>query len=127
MAKYLYDKVRVFCWVMTQEVNHKDRAIHVKQTWGSRCNKLVFISDADDSSLPAVNANHGLVGRDHLTAKTMRAFDYAYKNHGKDYDWFIKADDDTYVIVENLRYMLSAHQPSEPVYFGHAFKVCILV
>jgi glycoprotein-N-acetylgalactosamine 3-beta-galactosyltransferase len=49
----------------------------------------------------------------------MKSFEYVYKNHFHDADWFIKTDDDTYVIMENLRHMLSTENASEPVFFGH--------
>ena len=51
------------------------------------------------------------------------AFDYVYKHYFDDYDWFMKADDDTYVIMENLRYFLSGEDKKEPIYFGHFFVV----
>ena len=33
-----------------------------------------------------------------------------------------QADDDTYVIVENLRYLLQSHDTNEPVYLGLKFQ-----
>ena len=101
--------------------NLQKKVIHVNATWGPRCNKILYMSDKDDPDFPAVglNTTHG---RDHLTAKSMRAFDYVYRRHLEDADWFLKADDDTYVIVENLRCMLSAHAPQRAVILGHNFK-----
>ena len=106
---------------MTSSSNIQKKAIHVRTTWAHRCNKLVFVSEKEDKNFPAIGIDVP-DGRDHLTAKTMQAFMYVYQHHFNDADWFLKTDDDTYVVVENLRYLLSAHNSSEPVFFGHHFK-----
>lgn len=47
---------------------------------------------------------------------------FIHRNYIDEYDWFIKADDDTFLIVENLRFLLAAYLPDEPIYFGHKFN-----
>merc|ERR1719481_1925437 len=79
------------------------------------------MSSEDDPDLPTVKLQvHE--GRENLWTKTMQAFQYIYRHHLGDADWFLKADDDTYIIVENIRYMLMDKNASQPVYFGHKFK-----
>ncbi|XP_034669836.1 glycoprotein-N-acetylgalactosamine 3-beta-galactosyltransferase 1 isoform X1 [Drosophila subobscura] len=121
IAEKLYSEVRVLCWIMTNPTNHQKKARHVKRTWGKRCNKLIFMSSAKDEELDAVALPIG-EGRNNLWGKTKEAYKYIYEHHINDADWFLKADDDTYTIVENLRYMLYPYNPETPVYFGCKFK-----
>ena len=57
--------------------------------------------------------------------KTFRAFRYVYKHYFDDFDWFMRTDDDSYVIMENLRYFLSMQDTNKAVHFGHKFKVIV--
>ena len=120
----LYNKVRVLCFVLTMQESLKLKAEHVRRTWGNKCNKLVFFSSKTDDSFPAVGLDTA-EGYKQLSGKTLHALKYLFQNHFNDADWFLKADDDTFVILENLRYFLSDKDSNSPVYYGHHFKTIL--
>lgn len=121
MADALYRRVRVLCWVMTGPNTLHTKAKHVNATWARHCNKVLFMSSVEDSENLTVGLGTG-EGRDKLYWKTIRAFQYVHQHYLSSADWFLKADDDTFVVVGNLRWLLSAHSPERPVYFGKRFK-----
>ncbi|XP_071051380.1 glycoprotein-N-acetylgalactosamine 3-beta-galactosyltransferase 1-like [Onthophagus taurus] len=113
----LKNQMKILCWVMTCPQNHYLKAFHVKQTWGKRCDVLLFMSSKKDESLPAIGLEVK-EGREHLWEKSREAFKYLYKYYLNDIDWFIKADDDTYVIIENLRLLLRQYDPKKAYFLG---------
>ncbi|TRY66495.1 hypothetical protein DNTS_005383 [Danionella cerebrum] len=121
VADELFKSVRILCWVMTGPNNLQSKARHVKATWSRHCNLVLFMSSEEDLSFPTVGLGTG-EGREQLYWKTIRAFHYALKNHGEEADWFLKTDDDTFVVVDNLRWILSNYTPEQPIYFGKRFK-----
>lgn len=105
---------------MTSPSNMITRAMHVKRTWGRRCDKILYFSSKTDENFPSIGLDVE-EGKYHLTAKSQKAFRYIFDKHFSDADWFLKADDNTYVIIENLKYFLSNFSTYEPLYFGHHF------
>ncbi|XP_047476333.1 glycoprotein-N-acetylgalactosamine 3-beta-galactosyltransferase 1-like isoform X2 [Penaeus chinensis] len=120
-ADRLAKETRILCWILTQPKAHYTKAVHVKNTWGKRCDKLIFMSTKKDEKLGAVALNTS-EGYYNLWGKTKAAFRYVYEHHLDEYDWFLKADDDTYTIMENMRYMLCSYDPKYPIYFGSKFR-----
>ena len=49
------------------------------------------------------------------------AFRYAYRLLTDKADWFLRADDQTYIVMENLRFMLGAY--SLCINFGFSTKL----
>ncbi|XP_059179419.1 glycoprotein-N-acetylgalactosamine 3-beta-galactosyltransferase 1-like isoform X2 [Physella acuta] len=118
----LRKQVKVLIWVMTSPSTLNTRAEVVKKTWATHAEKVLYMSSQSNSSFPAIGLNV-TEGRDQLSVKTMEAFSYVYRHHFQQFDWFMKADDDTYVIVENLLFFLSDKDCNDPVYFGNIYKV----
>jgi hypothetical protein len=94
LADKLFDEVRILCYVFTHADNHKTKVVHVKNTWGKRCNKLIFMSTKEDPDIPEIVVLPVENGRSHLWYKARLAMKYVHDHHLDDADWFLRADDD---------------------------------
>ena len=112
--------MRLLCWVLTSSETLDTRAIHVKNTWGKRCDILLFASDKENKTFGTMPITTE-PGYKQLPRKVNKALDYIYQNYLDKADWFVKCDDDTYLVVENLKYFLSSENSSAPVWYGHRF------
>ena len=97
------------------------KVIHQKNTWGKRCDKLLVMSSKQNDTFPAVGLNV-TSGRRHIAAKVRAAWTYINQHYAEDYDFFIKTDPDTYLVVENLHEFLKDKDPKLPHFYGHRQK-----
>eukprot|EP00092_Neocalanus_flemingeri_P085955 GFUD01108234.1.p1 GENE.GFUD01108234.1~~GFUD01108234.1.p1 ORF type:complete len:323 (+),score=98.26 GFUD01108234.1:167-1135(+) len=121
---------RLLCMVLTTPANYLTKAVHVQATWGRRCDTLLFISSSERglvswfitpdivSDLPVLELA-GVLGREHLWDKVKLGLSTIWRDYSSQFDFLIKADDDTFLIVDNLKHLLSELSPSDPLILGH--------
>ena len=97
------------------------KVIHQKATWGRRCEKFLVLSSKEDPDFPAIGLPNITSGRGYINHKAKTAWKYIYKHHGRDYDFFMKVDPDTYVVVDNLLDFLADKDSLKPHYYGHLY------
>ena len=120
-AEKLFHSTKVLCFILCQDNEIHTKGKIILDLWGKRCNKIIFFTNEDIEGYPAIGLHTHETSSGDMTKKTFGALTYIYKNHLNNYDWFLKADTDTYMIMENLRYFLSGQNSSEAVFFGHHF------
>eukprot|EP00055_Hartaetosiga_balthica_P008699 m.33241 g.33241 ORF g.33241 m.33241 type:complete len:662 (+) comp6438_c0_seq2:203-2188(+) len=110
---------RIFCWIMTNPKNHATKAKTVRDTWGRQCDKLVFVTtkpseDFDTWLVPLP----GQESRNSLWKKSQYAWMKTYEEELANFNWFIRGDDDTYMMFDNLRTFLQDKNPNELLTYG---------
>ncbi|KAK5968326.1 N-acetyllactosaminide 3-alpha-galactosyltransferase, partial [Trichostrongylus colubriformis] len=96
----------------------------INETWLPRCDHgQIFTSKEIGPDIP-----HSTVFVDvpddyrYLFQKTVVALHYAYTNISDQFDWYYKADDDTYVIMEHMYEYLATLDPDEPYFLGYPMR-----
>ncbi|OON22186.1 hypothetical protein X801_01912 [Opisthorchis viverrini] len=116
--------IRLLCWIATMPPNHEKKAVHIKATWAPRCDRYMFMSSVNSTDLPSIAAVNQ-EGRQFLWQKTAFALNYVWTHFGEDFDFFYKADDDTYALIDNMRLLLADHDPNIPVLIGKVHKYVV--
>lgn len=81
-------------------------------------NTVDGISDFQDSVIGSIAIPGSGDGRDWLWGRAKGALTYAWEHYRDEFDWVMKADEDTYLIVENLKKFLSNYSSTDPIFFG---------
>uniref|UniRef100_A0A0K0E723 N-acetylgalactosaminide beta-1,3-galactosyltransferase n=2 Tax=Strongyloides stercoralis TaxID=6248 RepID=A0A0K0E723_STRER len=114
--EHMSNHVKIFCIVLTSKIN-RERVILQKDTWIKRCNNYIFGSGEEDNEIPTFKAYHN-DGYSYSFGKMKNTLKHVWKKYGDKYDWYLKADDDTYVVMENLRAFLLNENPNLHGYHG---------
>ncbi|KAK7068777.1 Transferase activity protein [Halocaridina rubra] len=112
------DPPRILCLIVTSPKYHDLRASHVDATWSRHCTKAIFLTTERDVRLSNVLLTPGASSYYQLWDKVTQGFEWAY-DYRDQFDWFYKADDDTFTIIENLQAALSGLDPERPQATGN--------
>lgn len=51
-------------------------------------------------------------------AQLREAYKYVYMNHHNEFDWILKTNDNSYIVLENLRHLLYQYESDWPLIIG---------
>ena len=131
--KYLLKKMNILCFVMLKKDETIVRRPHmptmvkswdaIRHTWGNRCARLLFFTNEiiDDPSLEIYSLQS--YDAHSWSATQLALLKISELGLLEEYNWYLKVEEDTFVIVENLAYYLSIFDYGVPHYFGHPYSL----
>ncbi|XP_019641054.1 PREDICTED: chondroitin sulfate synthase 1-like [Branchiostoma belcheri] len=111
----------LYVGVMTAGKFLHTRATACNNTWGRQVSKVEFFSQRgswEDDRLPVVSLPGVSDDVYPPQTKAFRMLQHVCRTHGQRYDWFMRADDDSYIHVDRLMRFLAKIDSSKKVYMG---------
>lgn len=123
-SDWLKNKVHVTCVVFIKKMKMMKA---IRNTWGSRCNKLLFIGKrkfenkkGDDLTEPVVLFDLKVTSSWQHLCET---FNFVWKEEKtekeQNLEWIIFVNEDTMVVPENLRFLVAKLDFNDDYYLGH--------
>ncbi|XP_052762456.1 glycoprotein-N-acetylgalactosamine 3-beta-galactosyltransferase 1-like [Mya arenaria] len=115
-------KIRLLCVILTMPKDLHTKVATVNKTWATRCDRHFYVINSRIKRHDFLNINNIPESRNNLVHKIQEVYKRVYERYMNDFDYILKADDDTYVIVENLKYLLWHHDAQKAGYLGFHFN-----
>ncbi|CAF1456629.1 unnamed protein product, partial [Didymodactylos carnosus] len=99
----------IFCFVLSSSSKHEKSSIATLYTWAKRCDRFYFVTKLQNTSVDFMMLEN-FQNIDMLENETVeRTFDVlpTISKDFSSYSWFLRATDETIVIMENLRKLVS--------------------
>ncbi|XP_046389462.1 C1GALT1-specific chaperone 1-like [Ischnura elegans] len=113
-AFILSQSVHVICVVFIRD---ESKALAARNTWGSRCNKLLFFGPRKSINIPIIEIK--AKSSWHFLCETIQI---VWKSHGSSLNWVLFLPESQFAIPENLRFYVEKLNYEKSYYMGHAVK-----
>ena len=108
------------CIVKTQASMY-ERAISVYKTWGKDCDELIFIASNFTDLIPIPIPYEKAIPYQNLTTQMYDMFPKIYAKYSH-FNWFLVADDNTFVNINHLNKFLREKNPNEDYIYGYFYN-----
>jgi glycoprotein-N-acetylgalactosamine 3-beta-galactosyltransferase len=131
------EPIRLFCMIITTEDVLETHTKYMYDLWVNQCDDHVFVSMIPKKDYNPNEQRPYLLEKEfkilqppgfesdsysNLTHKVFLSFKYLYANKKKPFHWYLKADVDTFVFVDNLRNFVKNKDTLDAVTYGFNFK-----
>lgn len=113
IADILAKKIKILCWIHQNNLD-VELIDAIKKTWGRRCTGFISITNFGQNLTDVYN----IPNDENASSNTDNAYRFIFSEFGEQYDWFLKTNGSSYVVMENLRYKLFAYQPEDGIGVG---------
>ena len=117
---------RILCTIFTKREVHSTKMKAIHDTWSKRCDIRLNMTGPkrptndptkDDPTMPFVYLNITDT-LERLTDKHIGTIMHVYEHYMNKFDWFLYANDDTFIAMENLRIFVRDKCPNEKKLYG---------
>ena len=128
-AQFLFDKIDITCLILVK--NERVKATAIKETWGTHCNDLKFVSHKDlttsdkKTNSSILTTNPAKIDRIKSTSEfglLCKSLRQIWNTRNDKLMWVLIGEENIFALPENLRFYVAAKDFKENHYLGHAMK-----